>query len=180
MGAWARGRERCPQLRPLPYLAISTTWVPSSPWGSTPLATAALLCPQIQVVPRRPDVREKRVSSNDWCLFPETSPRCSWSPSLLGWGEHGLASSRGSALDLSNWARQRGQRLRRGSQAAESRSSRTELGLLGDAGPALVREEQTGLLSGASDAQDALRDVGQAPGSQAGRHQSGGAQGRGP
>lgn len=105
-------------------------------------------------------------------------PRCSWSPSLLGWGEHGLASSRGSALDLSNWARQRGQRLRRGSQAAETRSSRTELDLLGDADLAPVREEKT---------RPAFRGrlVLRMPSTMWGRHQSGwhkswGTQGRGP
>lgn len=90
-------------------------------------------------------------------------PRCSWSPSLLGWGEHGLASSRGSALDLSNWARQRGQRLRRGSQAAETRSSRTELDLLGDADLAPVRGEDKTCFQGTTGAQDALHNVGQAP-----------------
>lgn len=106
------------------------------------------------------------------------SPRCSWSPSLLWWGEHGPASSRGSALDLSNWVRQRGQRLRRGSQAVETRSSRTELDLLGEADLAPVREEKTrpafreGVMLRMPSTMWGRR--------QSGWHKSGGTRGRGP
>lgn len=53
------------------------------------------------------------------------SPQASFESLSAGWGKHGLASSRGSALGLSRWARQQGQRLRRGSQwkAVETRLS---------------------------------------------------------
>ncbi|ELR50797.1 SH3 and multiple ankyrin repeat domains protein 3, partial [Bos mutus] len=79
-------RSADPSSAPLPSLAISTTWAPFSPLGSSPPSTAALLCPEIQVVPPRPDVGEKRVSSNDRCLFPEPVAQVLLEPLSAGVG----------------------------------------------------------------------------------------------
>ena len=79
-------RSADPSSAPLPSLAISTAWGPSSPLGSSPASTAALLCPEIQVVPPRPDVGEKRVSSNDRCLVPEPVTQVLLEPLSAGVG----------------------------------------------------------------------------------------------
>ena len=178
VGAWAGGRKCCPQLCSLALPSNLCFLGSLQPLGVLPPP----LLPYFSTKSRgyhggqMSGRRGFLLMINACSLSP--SPRCSWSPSLLGWGEHGPASSRGSALDLSNWVRQRGQRLRRGSQAAETRSSRTELDLLGEADLAPVREEKT---------RPAFREgvMLRMPSAMWGRcqsvwHKSGGTRGRGP